>query len=233
MFSSLASALNGAQNFAAQGVDPSAYPATLGGYLTEEGSDDGAVSMARTVSSYVSKCPQSAIVISGWSQGALVAHKAVALLDSSKLSQVAGFVTFGDPWHLFSNTSLPSSLSDGVVKSYCFTGLALDPLCAPLPFGYAIPSTIAGVSDPFLKLPSIVHGAQQVEAAAELIVEFPGQLLQSFSSIVADLTPSQFVKLMLTPEHFEYGNQGSTTDAAAFIAGLPMEQKALQEQMSL
>ena len=54
------------QGIAIQGVDAAQYPADLKGYLKEGGSDSGAKSLAATVTSYAQKCPDSAIVISGW-----------------------------------------------------------------------------------------------------------------------------------------------------------------------
>jgi hypothetical protein len=54
-------------NVAVQGVDPTAYPADLKGYLSESGgSDNGAASMAKTVIDYTSKCNNSIVVLSGW-----------------------------------------------------------------------------------------------------------------------------------------------------------------------
>lgn len=227
LISSLSSLLPSSSSFAAQGVDSTAYPATLSTYLTEGGSNDGAAALAATVTDYANTCPDSAILVAGWSQGALVAHKGLGQLDEAALTHVAGLVTFGDPWHLFSNESLPAAIDDTTVKGFCFDGVALDPLCAPLPAGYEVPETIEGVTGAFSGLPSVAHGVQQVEAAASLVLRFPGQLLKSWSSFVGTLKGGQFVRLLLTPQHFEYGNSGVTTDAAKFIMDLPMVQRAL------
>jgi hypothetical protein len=52
---------------ALQGVDPTAYPADLKGYLSQSGgSNNGAASMAKTVIDYAANCPTSAIVLAGW-----------------------------------------------------------------------------------------------------------------------------------------------------------------------
>lgn len=51
---------------ALQGVDSTVYTADLDGYLSDGGSDDGAASLASTVNDYNSKCPNSAIIVSGW-----------------------------------------------------------------------------------------------------------------------------------------------------------------------
>jgi hypothetical protein len=55
-----------AKGIAVQGVDKSEYPADLNGYLAEGGSNTGAKSLADQVTAYVKRCPDSAIVISGW-----------------------------------------------------------------------------------------------------------------------------------------------------------------------
>lgn len=62
-FSALSSKIS---SVALQGVDPSAYKADLEGYLAEGGSNDGAKSLAETVDAYIAKCPESAVVVSGW-----------------------------------------------------------------------------------------------------------------------------------------------------------------------
>ncbi|KZP22042.1 carbohydrate esterase family 5 protein [Athelia psychrophila] len=220
-------AANPSVTFAAQGVSASAYAADLGGYISDGGPEAAATSMATTATSYAAKCPGSAIVFSGWSQGALVTHKALAQLSDATLAQVAGVVTFGDPWHLFSSDALPSAIPSGSINSFCFTGAIIDPLCAPLPTGYPIPDTQSDITGPFDKLPSLAVGTQEAGAAATLVEEFPGQLAENWLAFVKDLTPSGFVKLLLTPEHFQYGNSGATTDAAAWIAGLPLVTAAL------
>jgi cutinase len=53
-------------SLAFQGVEASAYPATLETYLAEGGSDSGAQSLASTVTDYVDFCPDSSVIISGW-----------------------------------------------------------------------------------------------------------------------------------------------------------------------
>jgi hypothetical protein len=44
------------------------------------------------------KCPNSAIFLSGYSQGAMVAHNSVAYAKPSAIAHVAGVVVFGDPF---------------------------------------------------------------------------------------------------------------------------------------
>ena len=77
-----------------QGVNN--YKATALGYLAG-GSDDGAKDMAASVKLASTQCPTSKIVLSGFSQGAQVAHKAAKLLDASLHKFVGAIVLFGDP----------------------------------------------------------------------------------------------------------------------------------------
>ncbi|KKA22717.1 Cutinase [Rasamsonia emersonii CBS 393.64] len=178
-FSALSSKIS---SVALQSVDPSAYKADLEGYLAEWGSNDGAKSLAETVDAYVAKCPESAVVVSGWSQGALVVHKALEQLSSSALKQVAGVVTFGDPNHLWDNISLPASIKS--FTSPCVTGTIFDPLCAQLPRDFKMPTSLSDIVSPFKKLPSVAVGEQQAEAAASLVKQFPGQLAASWDAFV-------------------------------------------------
>ncbi|KAJ7725971.1 carbohydrate esterase family 5 protein [Mycena metata] len=206
-------------SLAFQGVDASAYPATLQSYLAEGGSNSGAQSLADTVTSYVGACPNSNVVISGWSQGALVAHKGLALLSSDIQAKVVGLATWGDPNQLFDNSAVPAGIA---FNTQCIGGTTLDPLCSVLSQDFVFPTTLDDITGPFKQLPGLASGAAETTAAATLVLEFPGQLLASSSAFFAALTDkSKLQRLLLTPEHFTYGNNGLTTDSANFVAGLP------------
>lgn len=205
---------------AVQGVDAQAYQATLGDYLEQGGSNDGAQSMAQTVKDYVSKCPNSAIVMAGWSQGALVAHKALDQLDNDTVKKVAGLVTFGDPWHLFSQDAPPIPASN--TRGFCVTGTVFDPLCASLPSDFKIPTSLGDILGPFKDLPSVAKGVDETGAAASLVIQFPKQLTESWHAFTGDLNPQGFTKLLLTPQHFTYGNNGMADQAADWAANLDM-----------
>ncbi|KAJ7635883.1 carbohydrate esterase family 5 protein [Mycena rosella] len=206
-------------SLAFQGVDASAYPATLDSYLAEEGSDSGSASLAATVTNYASACPDSALIISGWSQGALVAHKGLALLAPEVQAKVAALTVFGDPHNLFSTDGIP----DGVaLHSECFGGTTLDPLCSTLPTDFKFPTSISDITGPFRSLPSLASGVSETAAAVSLVARFPGQLIKSAGAFFDDVTDtSKIQRLLLSPQHFMYGNSGLTTSAATFVAGLP------------
>ena len=143
------------------------------------------------------------------------------------LKLVAGLITFGDPNHVWDNLPLPKSLPSSSFSSYCVTGSIFDPLCAQLPQDFKIPTSVNDIIGPFKTLPTVAVGAQQITAAAKLIVSFPGQLLKSFPSFVRTLRPSEFVRLLLTPEHFTYGNNGMAKTAAGFVANIPAVKAAI------
>ncbi|KIJ52489.1 carbohydrate esterase family 5 protein [Sphaerobolus stellatus SS14] len=113
----LQSALSGKSlNFI--GVD---YAASLAGF--EEGGDPaGAKTMATDIENQASACPQTKIVMSGYSQGAQVVHKAAPQLSSSVQSRVNAVVMFGDP---DDGQALPGVLN-GRSLTFCATG---DDIC--------------------------------------------------------------------------------------------------------
>ncbi|EKM82339.1 hypothetical protein AGABI1DRAFT_110999 [Agaricus bisporus var. burnettii JB137-S8] len=75
------------------GVD---YAATVGGFL-QGGDPEGARNMARDVTSVASSCPDTAIVMSGYSQGAQLVHLSASQISSSVQNRVNAVVVFGDP----------------------------------------------------------------------------------------------------------------------------------------
>ncbi|KAJ7780077.1 carbohydrate esterase family 5 protein [Mycena maculata] len=213
--SALASQIN---SFAFQGVDASAYPATLESYLGEAGGVSGAQSLADTVTAYVNACPDASVIVSGWSQGALVAHQGLALLTPAVQQSVAALAVFGDPAALFGLPAVPSTIP---VHAECFTGTDLDPLCASLSADFTFPTSLSDITGPFSKLPTLATGASEVAAAASLVLDFPGELLAADQAFVHTLTnTSETQRLLLTPQHFMYGNNGNTGTAADFVAGL-------------
>ncbi|KAJ3575934.1 hypothetical protein NP233_g755 [Leucocoprinus birnbaumii] len=72
------------------------YAATVGGFL-EGGDPAGARTMAADVNSAASSCPNTEIVMSGYSQGAQLVHLAAGQISSSVQNRVAAVVVFGDP----------------------------------------------------------------------------------------------------------------------------------------
>ncbi|GJJ13867.1 hypothetical protein Clacol_008124 [Clathrus columnatus] len=90
--SALQSAL-GSQSLSFIGVD---YPADLQGF--EEGGDpNGAKTMAADVTNVANSCPDTKLVMSGYSQGAQVTHLAAGEISSTVADRVNAVVVFGDP----------------------------------------------------------------------------------------------------------------------------------------
>lgn len=94
-FNALEAAI-GASNLAVQGVD---YPATFLGYLAG-GSKAGAKTLAALTEQAAAQCPDTQIVLSGYSQGAQVVHLGAAKLSASTAARVSAVVSTGVREHL-------------------------------------------------------------------------------------------------------------------------------------
>lgn len=114
--------LIGADNIAVQGVD---YPATIGGYLIG-GDPGGAQTTADLLNQAARNCPDTQIVLSGYSQGAMLAHLGEAKVSAEVAAQIAAVVVFGDP---FKGRPFPN-VDSSKVMTYCFND---DFICDDLP----------------------------------------------------------------------------------------------------
>ncbi|KAK0516241.1 hypothetical protein JMJ35_000844 [Cladonia borealis] len=108
----------GAENVGVQGVD---YPATIEGYL-EGGDPGGAATTAQLLEQAASQCPDTQIVLSGYSQGAQEVHLGEAMVSAEVAARIAAVVVFGDP---FKGRPFPN-IPESKVDTYCF---ALDLIC--------------------------------------------------------------------------------------------------------
>ncbi|RAH83192.1 cutinase-domain-containing protein [Aspergillus japonicus CBS 114.51] len=97
-----------------QGVD---YPADWAGNMDLGAS--GGPKMASLVKQALSQCPNTKVVLGGYSQGSMVVHNAASSLSAG---QIQAAVLFGDPLKMTSVGKLASSK----VKEFCATG---DPVC--------------------------------------------------------------------------------------------------------
>ncbi|KIM48563.1 carbohydrate esterase family 5 protein [Hebeloma cylindrosporum] len=93
------------------------YPATIAGFLSG-GDAGGARTMANSITSTANSCPNTKIVMSGYSQGAQLVHLAAAQLSATVQNRVVAAVTFGDPNR---DKSLPGVLQ-GRRKTFCAAG---------------------------------------------------------------------------------------------------------------
>ncbi|RMZ73900.1 cutinase [Pyrenophora seminiperda CCB06] len=92
-FVSAVGAMMGAGNVAVQGI---AYPADVPGFLAG-GDAGGSKLMAQMVGQVKAKCPDTALVMAGYSQGGQLVHNAAAMLSAADSSFVSSAVIFGDP----------------------------------------------------------------------------------------------------------------------------------------
>ncbi|KAF7546455.1 hypothetical protein G7046_g9297 [Stylonectria norvegica] len=83
-----------AEKLAVQGVE---YPADVAGIIAG-GDSNGSKKMASLVEETFKKCPDTKVVISGYSQGAMLVHNAAKLLSADLTGKIAAAVTFGDPY---------------------------------------------------------------------------------------------------------------------------------------
>ena len=81
--------LLGEENVGVQGVD---YPASIGGYL-KGGDQGGAQKLAELTEQAASQCPDTQIILSGYSQGAQVVHIGEVKLSPETAARVAAVVS--------------------------------------------------------------------------------------------------------------------------------------------
>lgn len=90
-FNALASRLGGASRLAIQGVN---YAANVFGFLAG-GDAQGTTTMFNLINQAASRCPSTKIVVSGYSQGGQLVHKATQRLSAAQAARVdAGEWTF-------------------------------------------------------------------------------------------------------------------------------------------
>ncbi|KAJ6784902.1 hypothetical protein PWT90_02375 [Aphanocladium album] len=201
----------GAGKVAFQGVSAQDYPANLDGYIEEGGSESCAVSLGKAVERYSARCPSAKIVISGWSQGALCAHKSLdaseALVNAHARSQVIAVTTFGDPVPAWSDSiNFPALPKNAKLLSYCETNTP-DPLCTN-PLGDWPHSPKAFLE----KLDAVWHdfsdadlNSAQKSAIGDLIVQLTSQAKSKIGKLGKDILAGHIRHWMLTPAHFLYG----------------------------
>lgn len=101
----------GSGNLAVQGVE---YAASASG-AASGGDTAGAKKMAQLANDVVKKCPDTQVVLAGYSQGAQLVHKAGAQLDSATATAVKAVTVFGDPY----NGQAIQNIDAAKVKTFC------------------------------------------------------------------------------------------------------------------
>ncbi|KAH7119579.1 cutinase [Dendryphion nanum] len=82
----------GSKSLAVQGVK---YPATFAGFNLN--GTEGVSSMTDFINQAITRCPNTKVVMSGYSQGALVLRSTADSLPVGTMSKINSVVTFGDP----------------------------------------------------------------------------------------------------------------------------------------
>ncbi|POS70411.1 cutinase [Diaporthe helianthi] len=102
-----------------------AYAASAGGIATEIGGKGGAgtKAMVKAVTAALASCPDTKVVLSGYSQGAMLVHNTMNNLDAAQAAKVKAAVTFGDPFVGQAVKGVPK----GAFKSFCASA---DSVCA-------------------------------------------------------------------------------------------------------
>ncbi|KAI1840846.1 hypothetical protein JX266_012928 [Neoarthrinium moseri] len=97
------------------------YAADAAGIWAEStGSGPGSQAMTKQAQQALSSCPETKLILTGYSQGAMVVHNSAKLLGS-QVSTVGAAVTFGDPF----KTQLPSGIDTAKFHTFCATGDAV------------------------------------------------------------------------------------------------------------
>ncbi|ETS84406.1 hypothetical protein PFICI_02431 [Pestalotiopsis fici W106-1] len=106
------------------------YPADMAGITSEAtGSGPGSKAMTADATSVLSSCPDTKIILTGYSQGGMVVHNAAKQIKAAGKS-VIGAVTFGDPYV----GQLPTGVDAAHFDSFCASG---DSVCGAGSYGCA------------------------------------------------------------------------------------------------
>ncbi|KAL0934490.1 cutinase [Colletotrichum truncatum] len=97
-------------------VEGVTYPADMGGIMAEiTGTGPGSTAMTSQANSWLSKCPDTKLILTGYSQGGMVVHNAAKKLSGKP---IVAAVTFGDPFKGQKVANVP----EGSFKSFCGAG---------------------------------------------------------------------------------------------------------------
>ncbi|KAF2831879.1 cutinase precursor [Ophiobolus disseminans] len=117
--SAIGQMMGGAANVAVQGIE---YPADIPGFLAG-GDKAGSLLMAQMVGQVRAKCPDTALVMAGYSQGGQLVHNAADMLSAQDSAFVSSAVIFGDP----DNGDAVGKVAAADTMVVCHTG---DLICA-------------------------------------------------------------------------------------------------------
>ncbi|RQM05649.1 hypothetical protein DH86_00003452, partial [Scytalidium sp. 3C] len=96
----------GSSSVTIQGVNN--YAASVEGYL-EGGDPTGSKEMASLISEAVTNCPNTNLIVSGYSQGGQLVHNSISELPAATAKAIDSVVIFGDPYAGVPIPNVPSS----------------------------------------------------------------------------------------------------------------------------
>ncbi|CRK42126.1 hypothetical protein BN1723_005285, partial [Verticillium longisporum] len=105
------------------------YPANVAGFLAG-GDAAGSRTMAQLTARAVTQCPNTKIVLSGYSQGAQVVHNAAGQLTAAQTNRVTAVLTFGDPKRNQPFGTIPASRTRVICRTgdnICEGGFTITP----------------------------------------------------------------------------------------------------------
>jgi len=103
----------GGSNVAVEGID---YPALISTNLLPGGADLGGIrEMKDLINESTRRCPNSKIVVGGYSQGAALCHRAIEDLSDSVKARINGVVLYGDTKNQQDNGQIPNFPRDKVL----------------------------------------------------------------------------------------------------------------------
>ncbi|KAI4678326.1 uncharacterized protein J4E88_006847 [Alternaria novae-zelandiae] len=135
----LGAMMGGAGNVAVQGIQ---YPADVPGFLVG-GDKGGSQLMAQMVGQVRAQCPDTTLVMAGYSQGGQLVHNAADMLSAEDSAFVSSAVIFGDP----NNGKPVGKVAAANTKIICAPG---DLICA---------------GQPIILAPHLSYGANAAQAA--------------------------------------------------------------------
>ncbi|PVH77980.1 carbohydrate esterase family 5 protein [Cadophora sp. DSE1049] len=95
----------GTERVAVQGIE---YDASVLGYLLG-GSPSGSTTYLNTINQASTQCPNTKIVVGGYSQGGQILHNAAEKLSAAVTARIAAAVLFGDPDYPDTPGAIPAS----------------------------------------------------------------------------------------------------------------------------
>ncbi|KAH8816450.1 putative cutinase precursor [Xylogone sp. PMI_703] len=136
--------LVGASSVTIQGVNN--YAATVSGYL-EGGDPNGSANMASQIKSALSSCPNTKLIVAGYSQGGQIVHNAISQLPAATASAISKVVIFGDP----DESTAVANVDSSKILIVCHSG---DNIC---------------VNGDLILVPHLTYGANAEQAASFVV----------------------------------------------------------------